>query len=171
LVFIPEGLHGQLTARLRALGVRPLMAEQMVAHSDACTLQDALAVAANTPANSVEQRIQVLMEALAGDSGAAPLSGLAPDDQLALVQSRAPSPMCREGLERARSPGGTLAEMLPYQGFTSDGELGGSVVYARDFGRNNELLRGKFANRAWFVARVTRTDTAVSVALEPYRPR
>ncbi|MEO8621788.1 MAG: hypothetical protein ABI625_12035, partial [bacterium] len=128
VVFIPEGFHGQLAARLRALGVRPLIAEQMVARSDACTLQEALEAAANTPTNSIEQRIQVVMQALARDSGAAPLAGLAPDDQLALVRSRAPSPTCRASLERAISPGGTMAEMLPYQGFTSDGEMGGPVV-------------------------------------------
>ena len=166
VVFVPEGFHGHLAARLRALGLRPLMAEQIVAHSDACTVVQALDAASTLPA---EQRAQVVLQAVDRDSVALPLAGLSPDDQLALVPNRTPSAACREQLDHAVSPGGSLAEMLPYQGFGARGEIGGSVIYARDFGRRNELLRPRFGDRAWYVARAAADNGVVVVRLEPFQ--
>ena len=168
VVFIPESWHGELTARLRALGMRPLLAEQTVAHADACTLQQALDGAAGQASASIPQRAETVQLAIERDSGAVPLSGLSPSDQLALVPGRAPTATCREKFDRAASPGGSLAELLPYEGFDAKGDLSGPVVYARDFGRGNEQLRRRFGDRAWYVARVTRAGDDVRVTLEPY---
>jgi hypothetical protein len=41
------------------------------------------------------------------------------------------------------------------------------VVYARDFGARNALLRDRFGDRAWYVARVAQRDGGLAVTLEP----
>ena len=72
VVFIPEGWHGRLAARLRALGIRPLLAELIVAQNDACTLQqglDAVDHATTPPA----QRVQRFLALVRKDPPATPI--------------------------------------------------------------------------------------------------
>jgi hypothetical protein len=40
------------------------------------------------------------------------------------------------------------------------------VVYARDYGQRNALLRERFGARAWYRARVERVDGALRARIE-----
>lgn len=166
VVFIPEGWHARLAARLRALAVRPLSAEQLVKNADACTLQRALDAAGRIASPSKGHRLQVVFDAVRGDGVVNLIAGLPPSDQIALVPGRALSAECNTEIAQLRSLGVSIAEMLPYQGLDSSGAVGGSVVYARDFGARNELLRERFGNRDWYVARVAAADGGLTVTLE-----
>lgn len=166
VVFVQEGWHGRMAARLRALGMRPLIAEMLVAQSDACTLQVALNAADRQSAP--RQRMADLLDVLRRDAMATPVPQQTKVDQLAFVQGRELLPECRDELSQVTSSGVSLAQMLPYMDFDSRGALGGRVIYARDLGRRNELLRREYGNRAWYVASVKRTNGALSVSLDPY---
>ena len=166
VVFIPEGWHARLAARLRPLDLRPLSAEQLVKNADACTLQRALDTADRIASPSKGQRLQVVLDAVRGDGAVNVIPGLPPSDQIAFVPGRALSAECSAEISQLRSLGVSIAEMLPYQGLDASGAVGGSVVYARDFGARNELLRHRFGNRDWYVARIAAIDGELSVKLE-----
>jgi hypothetical protein len=55
-------------------------------------------------------------------------------------------------MEATADVGGTtpFAPFLAYQTLDADGRIGGSVVFARDLGPRNELLRSRFGNRTWY---------------------
>ena len=169
LVFIQDGWHARLTARLRATGVRPLAAEQLVKGTDACTLQRALDAADRMPSPAPGTQVRLVMDAVARDERATPLGGQPPSEQIALVAGRALDIACDGEIRHTISRGVSVAEMLPHQELDSLGALGGRVVYARDFGARNELLRLRFGDRAWYVARTALENDTLVVQLEPYR--
>ena len=169
LVFIAEGMHARLAARLRALGMRPLIAEQVVLRADACMLQQTLDDAERLPATvPTDERARLLSMRIEGDAAASPLTGRSPADRLALVTGRAISSACAAELSQTNPGLLSLAEMLPFAEFGRDGRLGGGIVYARDFGRRNEVLRARFGDMPWYVARVFTERSGISVVLEPY---
>ena len=169
LIFLDDGWHARLAARLRAFGMRPLRAEHVVTEQDACILQLNLDAAEQLPESvPLGARANVVMEGVARSDGAAQLPGLAPNEQLSLAPNNPLAPVCRRELERSRAMGVSLAEMLRYQRLDASGALTG-VVYARNFGDRNERLRSRFGDRAWYVARVSRSPGAPAVQLEPYR--
>lgn len=169
VVFLPEGWHARLAARLRAVGIRPLAAEQLAMRNDACTVQRALGAAERVEDAPAEQRAAFVMDFLARDAEPTPLAGQPPSDQLAFVAGRPRDASCVEEGGQVTSYGVSVAEMLPHQTFDADGRLAGKIIYARDFGRRNELLRSRFGNRAWYVARASMDTGALVVQLEPYR--
>jgi hypothetical protein len=172
LVFVPEGWHARLAARLRALGARPLLAEQVAAQYDACALQQGLDRAEALPASTPpEARLQSVVQFVLRDAQAQPqpLANLPAGDQVSLVPGRALPLVCAAEMGQLTFFGVKLAELMPYEQLDADGRLGGAVVYARDLGMRNERLRARFPERAWYVARLTRTNGKVQVALEPYR--
>ena len=57
--------------------------------------------------------------------------------------------------------------MLPYVNLDANGRLAGDVIYARDFGVRNALLRQGHGDRSWFVVRTSFADGKRNVALEP----
>ena len=59
------------------------------------------------------------------------------------------------------------AAFLPLARFDPDGSLGGPVVFARDLGPRNELLRARFPDRAWFRYRPGASPDGVT-AIVPY---
>lgn len=170
LVFIPEGWHAQLAAKLRALGWRPLEAEHTVMTADACTLEHALAAAAAMPDARGAARAQMVADAIQHDGTTRAGDNLTATDQLAFVPGRALDVDCRALLTAARSPGGNLIQLLPYARFDQDGALGGPVIYARDLGADDERLRTRYGTRRWYVARVATSNTGITVTFEPYAP-
>ena len=38
----------------------------------------------------------------------------------------------------------------------SDGRVGGNVVFARDLGERNQVLRDRFGDRSWYAYRLAR---------------
>lgn len=169
VIFLPEGWHARIAARLRALGMRPLLVERIVSQEDACTLQQYLDAADQLPATvSVGERANLIMQRLERSEPARKLAGLPPSDQLSLVPGRRLTADCVAELEHARSLGVSVAEMLPHQQIGVNGELAG-VVYARDFGHRNERLRDRFGDRPWFLARVSGVQGSLEVTLDPLR--
>ncbi|MDQ6633437.1 MAG: hypothetical protein M3Z10_01635, partial [Gemmatimonadota bacterium] len=97
---------------------------------------------------------------------ARPVVGLSALEQLALTPGRALPSACREELGSARSSV-DFSRLLAVDGLDSLGRLGGRVVYARDFGARNALLRDRFGDRDWYRARLSRRDGTLEVTLEP----
>jgi len=167
VVFVQEGLHGRLTARLGALGMRPLAAEQLVSHADACTLIHSIAEAEIMPDPRSGQQLEVVARAVVADVEAMPLN-LPPAEQIALVQARAPDAECGRELETLRGNGASLAELMLFERVDASGVLDGDVVFARDFGARNGVLRQRFPDRAWYGARVERRGEEIDVRLLPF---
>jgi 4-amino-4-deoxy-L-arabinose transferase-like glycosyltransferase len=168
IVFIQESWHGRLAARLRTIEFRPLEAEQTIKTYDACTIQSALDSTARIAGISRHARTQAVWLAIYRDPRALPLSGMTALDQVSLVPNRPLSPVCRHEMGNAMASGITLAEMLPYETFDSAGRLSGPVVYARDFGAENERLRERFPGRRWLIALTTSTSSGLQVEFAPY---
>ncbi len=166
LVFLDEGWHSRLASRLRALGVRPLSAEQIVAHVDACRLQHALDGVDHFTESRDGERASRVMSALDGDLPASPLAQQPPNEQLALVPGRPLTADCQAEASRVMSRRVSLAAMLPYVDLDASGRLGGSVLYARDFGARNALLHAGYGDRSWYAARASFIDGKLDVALE-----
>jgi hypothetical protein len=171
VVFISDGWHARLTARLRALGVRPFMAQLIVGHYDACGLQQRLDDADSEPALATHDARTAHVFAILQGPPSRPVPGLSGMEQLALEPGQQLTESCREEWRRSRGLGGDLARMLPLQELDGSGRLAGSVVYARDYGARNERLRARFGNRAWYVARATKEPgDSLRVTVEPYAP-
>ena len=166
LVFVPDGWHARLTARVRALGVRPLIAETLVSGHDACALQEALNAAERVDEVEPGRRAQLVFDAMERLPPAAKLSGLPPVEQISLIPGRPSSAECRAEFEGTLSYGLNLAELLPYVELDPEGRLGGHGVFARDCGPRNERLRGRFGKRAWYVARAAMEKGQLKVKLE-----
>jgi hypothetical protein len=87
----------------------------------------------------------------ARDAGA-PLvvPGTSADQHIAIVPGSKPTDICLA--EVALDSRGTMpyAAFLAYEGVGDDGRLGGQVVFARDMGPRNELLRERFGDRTWY---------------------
>ena len=169
LIFIRDGWHARLTARMRAIGMPPFSAQLIVGNYNACTLQQRLDDAERRgmpPAAAAAHVASVMREPL--DSR--PVPGLSAMEQLALPKSATVPETCRWDFDHALPFGMDLARLLPHIALDSLGRLGGDVIYARDFGARNELLRDRFPDRKWYVARAeVRGDTA-RVVVEPYTP-
>ncbi|MEP6730331.1 MAG: hypothetical protein ABJE10_06825, partial [bacterium] len=165
VVFVPDGWHARLAARLRALGMRPLIAEQIVSQEDACSVQQFLDAADQLPPNvSREERASVVAQGLDRTPPARKLANQQGSDQLAVTPGRAFSVECSQEFQLASSLGVSVAEMLPFSTIGANGELTG-VVYARDFGARNVLLQDQFGDRQWYVARVSGAPRALEVKL------
>jgi hypothetical protein len=168
VVFVADGWHSRLTARLRALGVRPFKAQLIVGHYDACELQLRLDEADTLGTH--DARVSHVL-AILHRPPSRPLPGLSGMEQLAFEPGQIFTDRCRQEWRRAGALGGDLARMLPLEQLDDSGRLAGNVIYARDMGARNERLRTRFGDRAWYVASATKAagDT-LRVTLEPYVP-
>lgn len=169
LVFIDDGWHARLAARLRLIGARPLMAERMVSSTDACTIQSALDEAELSAPNDPNRRVEIVLARVEREQPSVPVAGLTSANQLAFVPGRSLSEQCQRELGRP-TVGVTMDEILPYEPITSNGVLDGPIVYARDFGTRNELLRPRFGDRGWFVAHRREFQGRVEFRFVPYQP-
>jgi 4-amino-4-deoxy-L-arabinose transferase-like glycosyltransferase len=168
LVFVEDGWHARLTARLRALGAPPFFAQLMVGRYDACAIQDRLDAAERTGAPRDRQAAEVF-SFLDRAAPTRPVAGLSALEQLALVPGQPLEPSCQRELDRALAHGADMARLLPVMTLDANGRLSGDVVYARDFGARNELLRERFPDRVWYTARAVVAGDSLVVVVEPYR--
>jgi hypothetical protein len=166
VVFVADGWRARLIARLSALGVRPYAAQEIVEHYDACLIQQLVDSAERIALPSAE-RARFLFGTLGRAPRAVPVPGAPASDQLALDASRALTPACEAELMTAESNGAEYVRYLPRNGTDAEGRLGGDIVYARDFGQRNMLLRERFADRAWYRARVERVNGVLRARIEP----
>jgi hypothetical protein len=167
LVFVPEGWHGRLAARLRRLGLRPLPTEQLVSTADACVIQTALDDLESAP-DPTGERARRAVAAMVRDTGAVPLGGQHAADQIALIPARPLSARCVAEAQRMDSYGVSVAELLTTMSVDRRGALAGDVIYARDLGADDERLRGEFGARRWLLARIVPERDGATVTFEPY---
>ena len=150
VVFVREPWRGRLLARLRGLGVRQFDAERLVNDLDACALQIALDQADSDAAtDSATVRARVI--ARARSAGMATMQpGVIAESRVARAPGGPDTQRCRD--EAAADTLGTMpyAVFLREQTVTRDGRLGGSVVWARDLGPRDTLLRPEFGSRRWY---------------------
>lgn len=171
VVFVNEGWRGRLQARLRVLGVSQFRADRILNTLDACALQTALDLEDLIPATPDAVRAERVV-ARARAFGTARLEeGLQADQTIALVPGSRPTAKCLWEFQRDNS--GTLAYslFLAHQRVGPDGRVGGGVVFVRDLGERNELLRQRFADRTWLRYRLARSLDDTTVAFVPYWSR
>ena len=166
LVFISDGWRARLIARLSALGARPFTAYKIVDYYDACMLQELVDSAERMAAPPADQS-RFVFATLDRAPPAATVPGMAITDQLSFEPGRPLTATCTAELATAVSSGADYARYLPRNGTDGEGRLSGDVVYARDFGSRNALLRERFGARVWYRARVERVDGALRARLEP----
>lgn len=167
VVFVPDGWHSRLTARLQQLGEPPLRASALVATRDACAIQtvlDSLDAEVGAP---LVRRLAV-MAAVERLPPAQPLPGRGGADRRVLTPSGPFTATCANELVRVATPNVSLAELLPHAQFDATGALTGPVLFARDFGERNERLRAEFGTRAWYIARVVENGRNVVISFVPY---
>ena len=169
LVFVREPWRGRLLARLRGLGVPQFDAEQVVNSTDACALQTALdeADAARWP-DARTRRDAVVGRARSAGT-ALMRADVAAESRIARASSGPDTAQCRA--EEAADGFGTMpyAMFLREQKVARDGRLTGAVVWARDLGGRNTLLREEFGDRRWYLYRPGRSldDAAEFVPFAP----
>lgn len=168
LVFVNDSWHGRLAARLRALGEKPMAADQLLDHVDACALQGALDVDDAAPQGTATERLSRVMDAARRAGAAALIAGIPADQHIAIVPGSRPTAECLAQV--AMDEDGTMpyAAFLAYEGVAGDGRLGGNVVFARDMGARNELLRQRFGDRTWYRYRAPHRRGDSTIAFLPY---
>ncbi len=167
LVLLDEPWRERLIARLRAVGVRPLLAEQLVVQADACTLQRALDAVDGNPQSPASA--QSVFDLIRTDAAMSPQPAMPTIARVSLVPGRPLAPECANELSRNPEFSVSVAEMLPYAELERSGALGGRVVYARDLGLRNERLRAGYGDRSWYIARSSFVNGEPRVTLELLR--
>jgi hypothetical protein len=167
LVFVPDHWHGQIAARLRAIGAPSLQAESMLREFDACVLDMALDAEDRIPGPPGRIRVaRVARQGLfAGQSIIPP--GTDGSRVLAFIPKRTLSVGCTEKWQNERNAIAFDA-LLPRMRFDRDGRLTGNVIYARDLGLRNQMLIGRFGDRAWYRYQ-SNQGAAELVPYSPYR--
>jgi hypothetical protein len=149
LVFVPDSWHASLASRLRALGTPPLAAEALVPRVDACGLQ--LALDALPPGAAGPNALGAVLGYAQSLGAAAPVNSIGDQGRrISLVPGRPLEPECAAHLAAESRPAISLATLLPFAEFDDDGRLGGPVVWARDLGPRDTLLKARFGNRRWY---------------------
>lgn len=170
LVFVNEGWRGRLQARLRVLGLSQFRADRVLNTLDACALQTALDMESMSDGNGDNHEAageRVLASARA--AGKARLEpGLQGDRAIALVPGKPPTARCIREFLRDSAGTMTYPLFLAHQPVGPDGHVGGNVIFARDLGEQNELLRNRFGDRAWYVYRPARGLGDTATAFIPY---
>lgn len=170
LVFVNEGWRGRLQARLRVLGLSQFRADRALNTLDACAIQTALDVESTPDGNGDHHEAageRVL--ALARASGKARLEpGLQGDQAIALVPGKPPTARCIREYLRDSTGTMTYPLFLAHQSVGPDGRVGGNVIFVRDLGEQNALLRNRFGDRAWYVYRPARGLGDTTTAFMPY---
>jgi 4-amino-4-deoxy-L-arabinose transferase-like glycosyltransferase len=157
VVFVREPWRGRLLARLRGLGVRQFDAEQVVDATDACALQIALDEADAAPGpDPVARRARVLARARSAGP-ATTQSGMIAESRVARAPGGPDTPRCHD--EANADTLGTMpyAVFLREQTVDRDGRLAGNVVWARDLGPRDSLLRTELGSRRWYLYKPARS--------------
>jgi hypothetical protein len=170
LVLVEESWRGRLLARLRVLGLSQFRAERVLNTTDACALQTALDAEDTLVATRPADRADRVLRTAVAFGEARPVAGLDADQAIALVPGSAPTPTCRSEAERDRAGTIPYAIFLARQRVGPDGRVGGDVVFARDLGARNELLRPRFGDRTWYRYRTPTSLADTLDAFVPYTP-
>jgi hypothetical protein len=149
LVFVREPFSGRLLKRMWGVGVPRGEAASLMASSDACSLVDGVRAAElDTAATRDARAARVRSAALLFQQG--PQLIRTRDPQIRINSMASISPACRAEMDGERYVSMSFGAALPHETIMPDGRLGGNVVYAADLGEHNEVLRGRFGDRAWY---------------------
>jgi hypothetical protein len=168
LVFVNESWRGRLLARLRVLGVQQFEADRLVSSLDACALQTALDAEDSLPASDGASRRDRVLARARSFGKAQLVAGLAADQTIALVPGSVPTPACLREVERDAAGSMPYALFLADQRIDANGQVGGDIVFARDFGTRDELLRSRFGDRVWYRYRPPTSLSDSTIAFVPY---
>ena len=168
LVFVNEGWRGRLLARLRVLGVPQFPAGRILASVDACALQTALDLEDSLPAADPAARVERVVRRARAVGEAHPVPGLQADQAVAFVRGSVPTAVCLRELQRDTSGTIPYPLFLARQTVGRDGRVAGDVVFARDLGDRNELLRDRFGGRVWYRYRPAASLDDTTAAFVPY---
>ena len=168
LVFVRESWHARLVARLRALDMPPAPAEKLLDVADACALQSALDAEDTLPSRISAERLARVLERVRRAGRAEPVPGLPIENRIAIVPGSRPTPACLR--EVAMDQEGTMpyALFLARQQIGADGRVGGRIVFVRDMGVRNELLRERFTDRTWYRYRAPKDLADRGTVFVPY---
>jgi len=166
LVFVHESWRARLDARLRALGLSPGESEHLLTSTDACQLEEEVVQLESGALDTTGLAARVW----AATRPATPLrqvAGLSADQSVSLTEGRVLSPTCLNEIAADTIGIAPFAPFLELEGLEQNGALGGAVVFARDLGERNALLRERFPNRVWYRYRSPRYpgDTANAFVL------
>jgi hypothetical protein len=169
LVFVNEPFHRRLSARLRALGMAPYAAEGVVPNVDACGLLEGLNMTDTMRAVPDSSRLAFAIDHARRAGAAQPLPGLEGSQSLALIGLKPSSAAC--ATELAADSFGVLAfePFLARAELGPDGRLGGDVVFARDLGPRDSLLRDRFGDRRWYRYRREPSAVGTRATFTPYK--
>jgi len=167
LVFVHEPWRARLEARLRAFGLAPSEAGRLLSTADACRIQTALDAEDTRAPDDTAVRHARLLDATYSTASVHPVGGLQADEAISLAEGAVLTDACRR--EIAADAGGTTpyAPFLALARFDRDGAIGGPVIFVRDLGPRNEVLRARFAGRTWFRYR-PRARPDDTTAIVPY---
>ena len=168
LVFVNESWRGRLLARLRVLGIQQFEADRVVSTVDACALQTALDAEDTLPARDAAARRDRVLTRARSFGNAQLVTGLPADQAIALAPRSAPTTVCLREVDRDADGSMPYALFLAEQRIDSDGRIGGDVVFARDFGARDELLRARFGDRVWYRYRPPTSLSDTTLAFVPY---
>jgi hypothetical protein len=167
LVFVHEPWRARLEARLRAFGVTPGAASGILGTSDACQVQTALdAEDARAPGDSAGRAAR-LRAAARAEGPVRPVPGLQADAAIFLADGPLTN-VCQRELAADTAGTTPYAPFLVLARFNPDGSVGGPVVFARDLGPRNELLRARLPDRTWFRYRPRRSLEDTTTVIVPY---
>ena len=169
LVFVNEGWRGRLLARLRVLGASAFRAEQIVNTVDACALGDALDDADRVPALPPAERLDLVLRRARSAGTARLVTGVQADQAVAIIPGSTPSARCFAEYQRDSAGVMPYPPFLPLHRLDREGRIAGDVVFARDLGPRNGLLRARFGDRAWYRYRPASSATDTANAFLPYR--
>jgi len=167
LVFVHEAWRARLEARLIAYELTPGEASGMLSTADACQIQTALDTEDTRVSVDTAGRRVRLQAATRLGASVRLVPRLQVDETIFLADGGVLTDSCRR--EIVADTAGTMpyAAFLALARFDPDGSLGGAVVFARDFGSRNELLRARFPDRTWFRYR-PRGSPDGATAIVPY---
>jgi hypothetical protein len=168
IVFVNEGWRARLEARLRALGVLPGETERILESSDACQIQQVVDAEDTRMGGDTIGRGARLWAATRPSAPLHPAGGASLDERYLLAEGATFTAACRAEAEADTAGVAPFSPFLALEGLEPDGAFGGRIVFARDFGARNELLRARFPGRTWYRYRPPRFPGDPAAAILPY---
>jgi len=131
-------------------------------------LQTALDADAAAPAGPADARLRRAIESAQRAGTPAIIPGTSAEQHIAIVPGSKPTNACLA--EVAMDAEGTMpyGAFLANQRVDAEGQPGGKVVFVRDMGARNELLRTRFGDRTWYRYRAPDHRGDNLIAFVPY---
>jgi hypothetical protein len=168
LIFVRETASSRLLRRLWGLGVSRPFAARLFNGKDHCALLEAVTREERQSESAAERTA-----ALATVKEYTPVSGYrvrTVDPGFHITDSMSITPRCTAELTYDATHGPALAygPALLRNEITSDGHIGGGIVFVADLGEHNQVLRDRFGDRPWYRLQMRRDGEKLTPHLIPY---